>query len=296
MTSREQRLSRPDGRTIAWVETGDVDGRPILRLPGTPGSRLWFRTDQTPWLERGLRMIVTERPGFGASTRHLEGTIVDHADDLAAILDDLEIQSLPVVGVSGASLFVLALAARHPERVQAAAIVVGAAPMDEGEADKLIGLNADAHRLAQAGDRDGLMRLLAPVRKAIIADPLASFRNVMNTAPPSDQAIMNDSGWQEMLTRGLSEALRPGVDGWVDESMLLVEGWGEVDVSAVQAGVTWWHGDEDRNTPLSAARRLVGRLADAHLILWPAAGHLTPYQEEAAILDQLLARAGATTG
>lgn len=289
MTNREQRLGRPDGRTIAWVETGDADGRPILRLPGTPGSRLWFRTDQTAWLERGLRMIVTERPGFGASTRHPEGTVLAYADDLAAILDQLEIQSLPVIGVSGGSLFVLAFAARHPERVQAAGIVVGAAPLDEGEADQLIGLNADAHRLAQVGDREGMMRLLAPLREEIITDPLASFRKVMNTAPPPDQAIMNDSRWQEMLTRGLVEALRPGVEGWVDESMLLVEGWGEVDVKAVEARVTWWHGDEDRNAPLSAARRLVARLADAHLIVWPAAGHLTPYREEGAILDRLLA-------
>ena len=46
---------------------------------------------------------------------------------------------------------VLALAARHPERVQATEIVVAAAPIDEKEADQLIGLNADAHRLAQAG-------------------------------------------------------------------------------------------------------------------------------------------------
>ena len=234
-------------------------------------------------------MIVTERPGFGASTHHYEGTVVDHADDLVAILDELEIQSLPVVGVSGASLFVLALAARHPERVQSAAIVVGAAPLDEGEADQLIGLNADAYRLAQDGDRDGMLRLLAPLREAMLVDPLASFRSVMNAAPPRDQAIMNDSRWREMLTRGLLEALRPGVDGWFDESMLLVEGWVEVDISAVQAGITWWHGDEDRNAPLSAARRLVTRLADAHLIVWPAAGHLTAYQEEGAILDRLLA-------
>ncbi len=183
MTIRERRLSRPEGRTIAWVETGDPDGRPILRLPGTPGSRLFVRTDQTPWLERGLRMIVTERPGFGASTRHPEATVLDHADDLAAILDKLEIQSLPVIGLSGGSLFVLGLAARHPERVQAAAIVVGAAPIEEEEADQLIGLNAAAHPLAQAGDREGMKRLLAPVREAMLADPLASFRKVMNHGP-----------------------------------------------------------------------------------------------------------------
>src|SRR3954453_21059320 len=62
---REGRVTRPDGRTIAWAETGVLDGRPILRIPGTPGSRLSVRADQSPWLERGLRIINMERPGYG---------------------------------------------------------------------------------------------------------------------------------------------------------------------------------------------------------------------------------------
>src|SRR3954467_7618942 len=93
---REGRLTRPDGRTIAWSETGVLDGRPVLRIPGTPGSRLSLRADQTPWIERGLRIINTERPGYGASTRHPGRTFLDHADDLVAILDELGIARLPV--------------------------------------------------------------------------------------------------------------------------------------------------------------------------------------------------------
>lgn len=152
----ERRLTRSDGRTVAWVETGVRDGHPILRLPGTPGSRRFLRLDQTPWLERRLRVIMTERPGFGASTRLGGGSFFDHADDLAAILDELGIERLPVVGLSGAAPYVLALAARHRDRVQAAAIVVGAAPINDLEASSLIGLNAESQRLAKAGDRDGM--------------------------------------------------------------------------------------------------------------------------------------------
>lgn len=56
---RDKRLVRPDGRTVAWVETGVLNGRPILRLPGLPGSRLTLRDDETPWVARGLRVINT---------------------------------------------------------------------------------------------------------------------------------------------------------------------------------------------------------------------------------------------
>jgi pimeloyl-ACP methyl ester carboxylesterase len=289
-TVREGRLTRPDGRTVAWIETGVLDGRPVLRVPGTPGSRLQIRSDQSPWLERGLRMIQTERPGFGASTRHPGRTFLDHADDLAALLDELDLESLPIFGGSGAAPYLLALAARHPDRVRAMTVMVGAAPIEDDEAELMIGLNAEGYRLAKAGDRDGMTQLLTPIRESMLADPLGAFRGVMDTAPPLDQEIMRDPGWQHMLVRGLTEALRLGVAGWVDESMLLYSGWRDLDVSAVGPSVTWWHGDHDRNSPLPAVRRLLGQLRNARLIVWPDAGHLTPYHHEGEILDELLAR------
>lgn len=287
---RDQRLRRPDGRTVAWVETGILDGRPMLRLPGTPGSRLALRHDQTPWLERGLRIINTERMGFGASTRLPARGFTQHADDLAAILDRLEIDRLPLIGGSGGAPHVLAFAARHPERVTAATIVVGAAPIADEEAVEMIGLNAEAYRLARRGDREGMVALLGPVRDAILADPLASFRETMRTAPPADQATMTELAWQLSFTLGVREALRPDVEGWVDESMCMLGAWSDFDPATIGVSVTWWHSDGDRNVPLQAVRRLVARLPNARLVIWPDAGHLTPYHHEGEILDDLLAR------
>jgi pimeloyl-ACP methyl ester carboxylesterase len=287
---REGRLTRPDGRTLAWMEAGVPDGLPILRLPGTPGSRLQVRPDLSPWLDRGLHMILTERPGFGASSHHPGRGFLDHADDLAAVLDTLGLDSVPIIGGSGAGPYLLAFAARHPDRVRAVTVVVGAAPIEDEEAELMIGLNAAGYWLAKAGDRDGMTELLSPVRESILADPLASFRGVMETAPPSDQEIMRDPAWQEYLRRGMTEALSPGVEGWVDESMLMFGGWSDVDATAVRASLTWWHGDHDRNAPLPAVRRLLRQIPQARLIVWPEAGHLTAYIQEGAILDELLER------
>jgi hypothetical protein len=40
----------------------------LLRLPGTPGSQWSIPAHRSPWTERRLQVITTERPGFGRST------------------------------------------------------------------------------------------------------------------------------------------------------------------------------------------------------------------------------------
>ena len=288
----DHRLTRPDGRIVAWSESGVATGRPILRVPGTPGSRLFLRADHSPWIERGLRVITTERPGYGASTR-LEGrAYVEHSDDTAAILDELGIDALPIYGSSGASPHILDFAARHPKRVQAATILVGAAPIDASEAAGMIDLNALDYRLYHEGRFDELLRSAIEVREEILADPLGSFRGIMASAPDADRVILEDPVWQQGFVIGITEALRQGPGGWYDEGLAITGPWG-IDFGSVTTDVTWWHGDGDSNAPLSAARRVVDALPSARLHVWSDAGHLTPYRHEPAILDELLSRSVA---
>ena len=292
---REGRLLRPDGRTVAWSECGFPGGRPVLRLPGTPGSRLAPRADETPWAERALRLITVERPGFGVSTRLPGRGFAEHADDLAAILDRLGIGRLPVYGGSGAAPHLLAFAARHPERVAAATIVDGIAPLTDAEVGQQVDFNVTGDGLARARDVEALRAMLTEARASILANPIVEILAIMAGAPAEDQAIMAEPAWQAATVRGWCEALAQGVDGWLDESLAINGDWSDIDLDAVAVSVTWWQGDADRNCPFSAAQRLVGRLPHARFVVWPEAGHLTGYRREPEILDELLARAGAGT-
>jgi pimeloyl-ACP methyl ester carboxylesterase len=287
----DHRLTRPDGRIVAWSESGVPTGRPILRVPGTPGSRLSLRADRSAWIERGLRVITTERPGFGATTRLVGRAFVEHSDDTAAILDQLGIDALPVYGGSGASPHILDFAARHPERVQAATILVGAAPLDAAEAAGMIDLNALGYRLFHEGRFDEILRIATEVREEVLADPLGSFRGIMASAPDADRVILEDPAWQRGFAIGITEALRQGPGGWYDEDLAIDGPWA-IDFGGITTDVTWWHGDGDSNAPLSAARRVVDALPNARLHVWSDAGHLTPYRHEPEILDELLARSG----
>jgi pimeloyl-ACP methyl ester carboxylesterase len=287
----EGRLTRPDGRTVAWSESGVPGGRPVLRFPGTPGCRWSIRADRSPWTERGIRMITLERPGYGASIRLPGSKFREHADDVAAILDELGIGALPVYGVSGGGPHVLAFAAKHPDRVRAATVVVGSAPLIEAEADQLIDLNALEHRLYLEGAFEEIWHICEQIRNGLLEDPLASFHEIMESATSADHEIIADPTWQKGFVVATREALRPGIGGWYDESLALEGGWDEIDLGAIHADVTWWHSDGDRNCPVSSARRVVDQLQSARLIIWNEAGHLSAYRHEAEILDDLLARA-----
>jgi len=288
---RDLSFERPDGRIVAWSEFGDAAGLPLLRVPGTPGCRYSLRADRGPWTRRHLRVITTERPGFGASTRLPGRGFAEPADDLAAVLDHLGLGAVHVLGNSGAAPHQLALAARHPDRVRAMTVLVGAAPCTGEEAGQLIGLNARAHALAQQGDVGGLRRLIEPLRAALLEDPVGVFRAVMDRAPAADRAVMADPQWQAELVVASKEALRQGVDGWADEAFALASPWDDVDVAAVRTSVTWWHAPGDANAPLPAARQVVGQLPNARLITFSEnQGHLAGYHREDEILDDLLAR------
>ncbi len=285
----DHRLTRPDGRVVAWSESGVADGRPVLRVPGTPGSRFSIRAGREPWFERGLRVITTERPGYGASTR-LEGRLfAEHSDDTAAILDELGIAALPVYGGSGASPHILDLAARHPDRVTAVTVLVGGAPIEPAEAEQMIDMNALEYRLIREGRFDEVWTLISETRDAILADPLAGFRAAMASSTAMDRAIIEDPEWQRGFVVAITDALGQGPGGWYDESVAMEMPW-QIDFGSILTSVTWWHSDADRNAPLTAARRVVDALPNARLHVWSDAGHLSAYEHEPEILDELLSR------
>lgn len=285
---REGRLGLPDGRTLAWREYGPPDGTPVLRFQGTPGSRKSRHAHEDSYVRLNVRVLVFDRPGYGESTRLPGRGFCEVVDDAARLLDDRGLERVPVIGGSGGGPHVLAFAARHPERVRASTVVVGGAPMEEADVDGLIGLNREAWRAAQEGWQQ-LYDLIAPIRDAIVRDPLAQFREIMDTAPESDQAVMRDPDWQRVFREDVTEALRQGAEGWADEGLLFTREW-DFDPSEVRCSVTWWHGEGDANAPISAVRRLLERMPTVDLRVWSDGGHLEPFRRHDEILAELLTR------
>ena len=279
-------LQLRDGRTLAWRGWGDPGQTPILRLQGTPGSRLFRHPDPAMQRNLGVRDLLADRPGYGGSTRLPGRGVAGIADDLVALLDSQQLDRVPVMGTSGGGPHALALAARYPERVSAVSVIVGASPLDPEEAGRLVGVNALGYAAAERGWED-LHNLLAGVRVRLLGDD--GLAGVLSDAPPEDRAVMQNPAWQRIARAGVEEALRQGAEGWADESMALHRGW-DFDLEAIRAKVTWWHGDQDMNVPLSAARRVAARLRDVDLRVWQHEGHFASVVHEAEIVRELLSR------
>jgi len=281
-------LRRKGGRTLAWRWWGEPGGTPILRLQGTPGSRLYRHPNPAIQRDLGVRYLMADRPGFGGSTRLPGRGITAVADDLAVLLDHHELDHVPVMGTSGGGPHALAVAARHPKRISAVSVIVGASPLEAEEVSRLVGVNAAGYAAAEKGWED-LHHLLVEVRERILGDE--GMAGVLSDAPPEDRAIMQDPAWQRLARANNGEALRQGAEGWTDESMALHFAW-DFEPGAVRASVTWWHGDNDMNAPLTAAKRAAERLPQVDLRVWHNEGHFASLTHEAEIVRELLVRAG----
>jgi pimeloyl-ACP methyl ester carboxylesterase len=125
---QEGAVTRPEGRVVAWTTWGDPNGRPLLLLHGTPGSRLDRSSDPTLYERVCAHVATLDRPGYGRSSVHRERTILSAAEDAIAVADSLDWDRFTVLGVSGRGPHALAVSVCAPERVGSVGLAVGATP------------------------------------------------------------------------------------------------------------------------------------------------------------------------
>ena len=276
-----------DGREMAWRWWGEPEGIPVFRIQGTPASRLYRNPDASVQRDLGVRYLMIDRPGYGGSTRKKGRGIADVADDLAEVLRALGVERIPAMGTSGGGPHVLALAARHPDLVSAATVVVGGTPLEPDEVKQLVGVNAQGYAAAEKGWQE-LHALLVRIRERLLGDE--GMAGVLKDAPESDRKLMANPAWARIERENLAETLKQGAEGWTDESFAMHGKW-DFDPTRIRTSVTWWHGDDDKNAPLSAARRVVAQLPRVDLHVWHGEGHFASLTHDKEIVAELLSRA-----
>jgi pimeloyl-ACP methyl ester carboxylesterase len=289
-------ITLPDGREYAFEEWGDPAGQLLFFLHGTPGGRLTRHPDPTLWSRLGLRVVTVDRPGYGKSAP-LPGRPVGHiAADVAAVADHLGADSFAVLGGSGGGPHALAVAALLGDRVRACAPVCSAAPVTEDEEAAMVEINRESFRTWREEGRAGIARRLSGLREQLLADPLGGLAAGLGDAPAADRDWFTRPDVQQINAEALTDALSPGVEGWVDDAMCFVPDapWG-FDLASISCPTHFWHSDDDANAPLSAVQRLVSAVPGAQLRTWHGQGHSAPSRNAEQVLTELIG-ALATAG
>src|SRR5438128_5442507 len=236
--SGTQAVAVADGRTLTIAEWGDPGGFPVLFLHGTPGSRFVGEADESAYASVGARVITYDRPGYGGSDRFRGRRVVDSVADVSAIADSLGIERFAVSGGSWGGPHSLAVAARLPERVTRAACIAGVAPFDMPGFDWFADMDAvNIDELGWALEGEDVLahkieRTAAGMLKRVADDPSKVISDAVELSE-ADRAVIASPEQHEAIRRGINEAFRQGVWGYVDDILCLIQPWG-FDVAEIR--------------------------------------------------------------
>jgi len=116
-------IAAKDGVQLHVKDSGT--GRPVVLIHGWPLSGDMFEYQSLALLEAGYRVISYDRRGFGQSSHPAEGYDYDTlADDLAAILEALDVQGATLVGFSMGGGEVARYLSRHGARRVAKTVLI----------------------------------------------------------------------------------------------------------------------------------------------------------------------------
>jgi pimeloyl-ACP methyl ester carboxylesterase len=276
-----QTLTLPDGRLLDHdTGPGDPDLPVLVFHHGTPQAGTRDRALDRAAADVGLRVVTTSRPGYGGSSRHAGRSVADVAHDVEALLDHLGVERCVTAGASGGGPHALATAALLPGRVAGVLTIAGVAPFDAGDLDFLAGMgedNLEEFGLALRGEavlRPWLEEQVGPLRSA---DPEAIIASMASLLPEVDRAVVRGERGSELgedVAASFAEALRTGVDGWLDDDLAFTRPWG-FDLDAVRCPALVYQGGLDLMVPPAHGAWLAGRLPTAEAHLLPDQGHLS---------------------
>jgi pimeloyl-ACP methyl ester carboxylesterase len=250
-------------QTYVWVR-GPEDGAPVLLMHGFGGSTYNFRYNIDALAEAGYRAIAFDRPPFGLTAKpaDYDYSHAAQAEFVAALMDELDIETASFVGHSMGGNVLAHFALRYPERVDkimivSGAILTGGAPGAVGdllESPLLSGLVSEAVRTFITPES-----LIESLESAYAdTDLLTSEARERLTAP------LRIEGWQD----GLAGLITDSGDNTLDTERL----------AEITAPTLLIWGEEDALVPLEDGEQLVELIPGATLITYTDVGHL-PMEE-----------------
>jgi non-heme chloroperoxidase len=263
-----------DGVEIYYKDWGK--GQPIVFSHGWPLSSDDWDAQMLYFVQQGYRVIAHDRRGHGRSTQTSDGHDMDHyADDLAAVVNALNLKDAIHVGHSTGGGEVVHYIARHGEsRVAKAAILSAVPPLMVKTARNPGGLPKEVF--------DGLQAQLAASRSQFYYDlPAGPFYGFNRPGAKRSEAVVWN--WWRQGMMGGAKAHYDGIVAFSQTDFT-------EDLKKITVPVLVMHGDDDQIVPYADSAPLSAKLLkNGTLKTYQGFPHGMPTTEAETINRDLLA-------
>jgi len=250
-------ITTKDGTQIYYKDWGS--GQPVVFSHGWPLSADAFEDQMFYLVARGFRCIAHDRRGHGRSSQPWNGNDLDtYADDLAALVEQLNLTNVIHVGHSTGGGEVVRHIGRHGNRRVAKAVLIGAIPP----------------LMLQTAANPGGTPLAAfdGIRAAVLADRSQFFKDLtmpfygFNRPGAKVSEGVRESFWLQGMMAGFPAAY------------FCIKAFSETDLTEDLKKITVptliLHGDDDQIVPIADSALLAAKLVQhSTLKVYPGAPH-----------------------
>ncbi|MCQ4263281.1 alpha/beta hydrolase [Stutzerimonas stutzeri] len=253
-------ITTADGVQLYYKDWGPKDGPVVTFSHGWPLNSDSWESQMLFLASEGYRVVAHDRRGHGRSSQPWEGNDMDHyADDLAAVIEALNLKDVTLVGFSTGGGEVARYIGRHgTERVKKAVLVSAVPPMMLKTADNPGGLPLEVF--------DGIRKASLEDRAQLYLD-LASgpFYGFNRPGAKVSQGLIDN--WR---AQGLQAGHKNTYDSIAAFSATDFRG----DLKKFDVPTLVIHGDDDQIVPLDSSGKASAALVKgAKLIVYPGAPH-----------------------
>jgi len=249
-----------DDVLIHFKDWGPSDGPVVTLSHGWPLNADSWESQALFLADNGLRVIAHDRRGHGRSSQPWDGNDMDHyADDLAAVIEALDLKGISAFGFSTGGGEVARYVGRHGTgRIARLGLIAAVPPLMVQTPANPGGLPIEVFDGLRSGSRANRSQLY----KDTASGPFFGFNR--DGATPSRGLI--DSFWAQGMQAGHKNAF--------DSIKAFSETDFTEDLAKFDRLTLIVHGDDDQIVPIDASAHAAGRLVPhAVLKVYPGAPH-----------------------